>query len=140
MSGAELRGWIANEIRQGRRSGLGISGADVRIGCVADGAHVNLFREDGLAIRDNNRLLVVTIASPTLSGNVAMAAPAASIGPAGEAPIVRQVVEDWFRQPGHLLPDQHRPSSRRMEFANGQAAGCVVSLSRNRNRSGANNR
>jgi 5''-nucleotidase/2'',3''-cyclic phosphodiesterase and related esterases len=37
MSGAELRGWVANEIGQGRRSGLGISGADVRIGCLADG-------------------------------------------------------------------------------------------------------
>src|SRR6185295_15235606 len=39
MSGATLRGWVANEIRQGRRSGLGISGAEVRIGCLADATH-----------------------------------------------------------------------------------------------------
>jgi 5'-nucleotidase len=130
MSGATLRGWVANEIRQGRRSGLGISGADVRIGCLADGTYVELLREDGRAIQDNDRLLVVTIASPTLSGNVAMAAAPGSVGPTDKAPIVREVVEEWLRQPGHLLPGQHGASRDRMEFANGQAAGCVASLSR----------
>ena len=130
MSGATLRGWVANEIRQGRRSGLGISGADVRIDCLADGTHVDLLREDGRAIQDNDRLLVVTIASPTLSGNVAMAASPGSIDPTDKAPIVREVVEEWLRQPGHLLPGQHGASRDRMEFANGQAAGCVVPLSR----------
>jgi 5'-nucleotidase len=140
MSGAELRGWVANEIGQGRRNGLGISGADVRIGCLADGTHVNLLREDGRAIQDNDRLLVVTIASPTLSGNVAMAAPAGGVAPTDKAPIVREVVEDWFREPGHLLPGQRGASGHRMEFANRQAAGCVASLSREGKRPGANRR
>jgi 5'-nucleotidase len=140
MSGADLRGWVATEIGQGRRSGLGISGADVRIGCLADGTHVSLLRKGGRAIQDNDRLLVVTIASPTLSGNVAMAAPADGIAPTDKAPIVREVVEDWFRQPEHPLQGQHGASSHRMEFANRQAAGCVASLSRDRKRINANSR
>jgi 2',3'-cyclic-nucleotide 2'-phosphodiesterase (5'-nucleotidase family) len=130
MSGATLRGWVADEIRQGRWSGLGISGADIRLDCLADGAHVDLLREDGRAIQDHDRLLVVTIASPTLSGNVAMAASADSLGATDKAPIVREAVEEWLRQPGHLRPGHHRASRDRMEFANRQAAGCVASRSR----------
>ena len=106
----------------------------MRIGCLADGTHVSLLRDGGRAIHDNDRLLVVTIASPTLSGNVAMAAPADGIGPTDKAPVVREVVEDWFRQPGHQLQGQHGASSHRMEFANRQSAGCVASLSLDRKR------
>ena len=69
-----------------------------------------------------------------------MAAPPGGIGPTDKAPIVREVVEDWFRQPGHLLPGQHGASLHRMEFANRQAAGCVASLSRDRKHPGANSR
>jgi len=130
VNGATLRDWVANEIRQGRRNGLGISGADVRIGCLADRTQVDLLRDDGRAIKDDDRLLVVTIASPTLSGNVAMAASPGTISPTSKAPIVREVVEDWLRQPGHLLPGQHDPSRHRMELANGNEAGCVASFSR----------
>ncbi|MEP7306625.1 MAG: bifunctional UDP-sugar hydrolase/5'-nucleotidase [Acidobacteriota bacterium] len=131
MSGAALRGWVANEIRQGRLSGLGISGADVRIDCpAADGTQVDLLRGDGRAIQDDDRLLVVTIASPTLSGNVAMAASPGSIGPTDKSPIVREVVEEWLRQPDRLLPGQPGASRDRIVFANGRAAGCVASRSR----------
>jgi hypothetical protein len=63
-----------------------------------------------------------------------MAAPADGIAPTDKAPIVREVVEDWFRQPGHLLQGPHGTSSHRMEFANRQAAGCVASLSLDRKR------
>ena len=56
-------------------------------------------RDDGRAIEDNYRLVVVTIAAPTLSGNVVTAAPPGGIGPTDKAPIVREVVEEWFREP-----------------------------------------
>jgi 2',3'-cyclic-nucleotide 2'-phosphodiesterase (5'-nucleotidase family) len=130
MSGAALKNWVANEIRQGRLSGLGISGAKVWIDCLADGTHVDLRREDGRTIEDSDQLAVVTIASPTLSGNVAMAASLGSIGRTEQAPIVREVVEEWVRQPAHLLPGQHGASRDRIELTNGQAAGCVAPRSR----------
>ena len=44
LSGAELGRWVAAEIQQGRRGGLGISGVEVRTSCHADGLHVDLFR------------------------------------------------------------------------------------------------
>jgi 5'-nucleotidase len=62
MSGGNLRDWVANEIRQGRRNGIGISGADIRIECLAGATRVDLLRDDGRAIADNDRLVVVTIA------------------------------------------------------------------------------
>jgi 5'-nucleotidase len=123
MSGAELRGWVTNEIQQGRRSGLGISGADLRIGCLADDTHVDLLRDDGRAIQDNDRLLVVTIASPTLSGNVAVAASPGGIAATDKAPVVREVIEDWFRRPGHLV--EHGASRHRLEFAGPAATKCA---------------
>jgi len=130
MSGVNLRDWVANEIRQGRRNGIGISGADVRIDCLAGATRVDLLRVDGRAIEDNDRLVVVTIAAPTLSGNVATAAPPGSVGPTDKALIVREVAEEWFRQPEHLLPDQDRASRPRMEFTSTQTSGCIASPSR----------
>jgi 5'-nucleotidase len=130
MSGGNLRDWVANEIRQGRRNGLGISGADIRMGCFAGATRVDLLRDDGRAIEDNDRLIVVTIASPTLSGNVATAAPPGSLGPTDKAPIVREVAEEWVRQAEHRLPDQDGGSRPRMEFTSTQASGCVAAPSR----------
>lgn len=130
MSGGNLREWMAKEIGQGRRNGIGISGADVRIDCLAGATRVDLLRDDGRAIEDNDRLVVVTIAAPTLSGNVATAAPPGSVGPTDKAPIVREVVEDWFRRPEHLLPDQGRGSRPRMEFTSTHTSGCDAFPSR----------
>jgi 5'-nucleotidase len=73
LSGAELGQWLINEIREGRRNWLGISGIEVRASCLADGLHVDLFRA-ARQVRDEDRLLAVTIAGPTLSGNLASAA------------------------------------------------------------------
>jgi 5'-nucleotidase len=102
LSGAELGRWVAGEIRQGRRGSLGLSGVDVRASCRADGLHVDLFRGAG-PIRDDDRLLAVTIGAPTPSGSLASPAPLGGVGPIGNAPVVREVVEDWLRR-GHPTP------------------------------------
>ncbi|MCU1382732.1 MAG: 5-nucleotidase, partial [Acidobacteria bacterium] len=99
VSGADLGRWVAGEIRQGRRGSLGIAGVDVRADCRADGLHVDLFRGP-VRIDDDDRLLAVTIGGPTLSGSLASASPGGGVGPTGDAPVVREVIEEWFRRLG----------------------------------------
>jgi 5'-nucleotidase len=124
LSGAELGRWLAGEISQGRRGALGISGVSVRASCLANGIHVDLLRAMAHPILDEDRLLVVTIGSPTLSGSLASAAPG-GVGPTDNAPVVREVVEDWLRRPGHLARGQLADVSRqRLEYADAQLAGC----------------
>jgi 5'-nucleotidase len=108
MSGADLSRWLANEIRQGRQGGVGISGVNLTIRCLADGVHVDLLRGTE-RIPDDARLIAVTIGGPTLNGNLASPDFLGSVGPLDNSPVVREVVEDWFRRLGQLPADQrHR--------------------------------
>jgi 2',3'-cyclic-nucleotide 2'-phosphodiesterase (5'-nucleotidase family) len=125
LTGAELGRWVAGEIRQGRRGWLGISGFDVRASCLADGLHVDLFRGAG-RIHDEDRLLAVTIGGPTLSGSLASSGPVAGVGPIGNAPVVREVVEDWFRRLGPSAHSQLEAAHRTAAFADGQVAECAA--------------
>jgi 5'-nucleotidase len=126
LSGAELGRWLAAEISQGRRGWLGISGVDVRTSCRLDGLHVDLFRGSG-AIHDDDRLLAVTIGGPTLSGNLASSDPVAGIGPIGNASVVREVVEDWFRRLGHSAQGRLDDATHRgPAFADAPIVDCVA--------------
>jgi 5'-nucleotidase len=133
LSGAELGRWLSNEIREGRRGWLGISGIDVRASCLADGLHVDLFRA-ARQVRADDRLLAVTIAAPTLSGNLAAAAAAGGVpstsleaGATENAPVVREVVEDWFRRLGRVAQGQvNQAMLRRPEDADAQSADCIA--------------
>jgi 2',3'-cyclic-nucleotide 2'-phosphodiesterase (5'-nucleotidase family) len=126
LSGAQLAEWLAGEIQQGRQSGLGISGVEVRAGCKADGLHVDLFRSD-VRVQDRDHLVAVTIGGPTPSGGMASSAPVLSGGPIGKAPVVREVVEDWFRRLG---PDARRQldvaTHRRSAFTDAPLIDCVA--------------
>ncbi len=106
LTGAELRRWLSGEIAQGRRGSLGISGIRVRPACQADGLQIDLLRAAGQPIHDEDRLLAVTIGAPTLSGNLASADPLGGVVPTENAPVVREVVEDWFRRHRHLTAAQ----------------------------------
>jgi hypothetical protein len=125
LSGATLTRWVSGEIRQGRRGELGISGFSVRTTCGADSLHVELFR-GARPIHDDDRLVAVTIGGPTLSGNLASSDPVAGVGPSVNTPVVREVVEDWFRRRGH-------PTQRELDdaahgsaaFAHSPAGNCV---------------
>jgi 2',3'-cyclic-nucleotide 2'-phosphodiesterase (5'-nucleotidase family) len=126
LSGAELGRWLAGEIGQGRRRSLGIAGVDVRASCQEDGVHVDLFRAAG-RIRDDEQLLAVTIGAPTPSGSLASPAPLGGVGPIGNALVVREVVEDWFRRLGHPAQGQLDDATHRSpEFADAQIVDCVA--------------
>ena len=123
--GAELGRWLAAEIRQGRRDALGISGIAVRARCLADGIHIDLLRTVGRPIHDDDRLLAVTIGAPTLSGSLASSAPLGGVGPTDDAPVVREVVEDWFRRLGHLSQGRLDDVTHRgPEYAGAQTVDC----------------
>jgi 5'-nucleotidase len=125
LRGAELRGWVADEIAQGRLAGLGISGASVRVSCLPKGVHVDLVTTTGRAIRDDDKLLVATIGSPTLSGSVAFVSTGGGMN-AGDAPVVREAVEDWFTRRPHLASKQPGDGGSRIELTDPHAAACVA--------------
>jgi hypothetical protein len=127
LTGAELGRWLAGEIRQGRRGALGISGVRVRTRCLADGIHVDLLRTMGRPIHDEDRLLAVTIGAPTPSGSLASPAPLGGLGPTGNAPVARELVEDWFRRLGQAAQRQLDDATHRSpEYADTSVANCVA--------------
>jgi 5'-nucleotidase len=126
LSGAELGRWVEGEIRAGRRNSLGLSGVEVRTRCRVDGLHVDLFR-GGAPVHDDDRLLAVTIGAPTPSGSLASPAPLGGVGPIGKAPVVREVVEDWFRRLGDSARSQLDAATHRSPaFADPRIVDCVA--------------
>jgi 5'-nucleotidase len=124
LTGDTLEHGIASALRRGRRGAFGISGATMRVSCDADGPRVQLFHLSGEPIGQNESLVVVGMDS-LLGGQLfAPAIPAGSVTATADAPIVREVVEDWLRQRGgQLRVDQFLdPSRRRLEFAGASAA------------------
>jgi 2',3'-cyclic-nucleotide 2'-phosphodiesterase (5'-nucleotidase family) len=126
LTGAELRRWLTGEIQQGRRGWLGISGIGVRTRCAADDVQIDLLRTGDRPIQDEERLLIATIGSPTLSGGVAFAASAGGVGSTDGAPVVREVVEDWFRRLGPLTQTERDDALDRRPQADSACAGGEV--------------
>jgi 5'-nucleotidase len=127
LSGAELRRVFGDEIRRGRRGALGISGVRVRATCSADGLSVELFRASGVPIDDAERLVVVAMDSLASGVVFASAAPPDGFRVPEDAPVLREVVEDWFRQrPGHLTAKQFvDPDHRRWEYPGTLSVRCA---------------
>ena len=127
LTGVELRRWLAGEIQQGRRGALGISGVRLRTSCLAGGIRVDLVRAVRRPIHDNDRLLVVTIGAPTPSGSVASPAPLGGVGPTENAPVVRELVEDWLRRLGQAAQRRLDDATHRSpEYADAPTVACVM--------------
>jgi len=118
LTGAELRRVFADEIRRKRRGALGISGVLVKAGCTADGLEVELFHATGRSIGADERVVVVAMDSLVSGLMFATVPPPAGFSVPEDAPIVREVVEDWLRQRGGQLdPEQFvDPDRRRWEL------------------------
>jgi hypothetical protein len=98
----------------------------VRTHCQADGLHVDLYR-GAERVHDADRLLAVTIGAPTPSGGLASPAFLGGVGPIGKAPVVREVVEDWFRRLGPTAKHQLADATHRSPaFADAQIVDCVA--------------
>ena len=124
IAAGSLEQGIANALRRGRRGAFGISGAQVRVSCGPDGLQVRLFRASGKPIGSTESLVVVGMDS-LLGGQ--MFAPAVAPGTirlAPDAPIVREVVEDWLRDRGGRLRAAQfaGEGERRLEYDAGGTA------------------
>jgi len=127
MTGAELSRWLAAEIGEGRRAGLGVSGVAVRTSCAAGGVHIDLVASTGRPVHDDDRLIAVKIGAPTLSGGLATADFLGGVSPIDNAPVAREAFEDWFRRLARL-PQRERDDAirRSAEAEMARPADCVV--------------
>jgi 2',3'-cyclic-nucleotide 2'-phosphodiesterase (5'-nucleotidase family) len=118
MTGDALERGIANALRRGRRGAFGISGARVRVSCAEQQLRVELHRASGEPIASTETLVVAGMDS-LLGGQLfAPTIPPGSLRVPPDAPIVREVVEDWLRERGGHLRAEHfaDPSNRRLEL------------------------
>jgi 5'-nucleotidase len=127
VTAAALEQGIANALRRGRRGAFGISGAHVRISCSDDGLRVQLFRQSGEAIAPTESLVLVGMDSLIGGQMFAPFIPPAAGRVSPDAPVVREVVEDWLRDRGGILHAEHftAATNRRLEFE-GDRAPCVT--------------
>jgi 5'-nucleotidase len=108
LTGDELRRVFVDEIRRRRRGAIGISGVLVRAGCAAGGLNVELFHATGRRPIGADERLVVVAMDSLVSGLVFATVPRpAGFSVPDDAPIFREVVEDWLRhRGGRLHPEQ----------------------------------
>jgi 5'-nucleotidase len=127
LSGAELETVFADEVRRNRPGTLGISGVRVRARCSADGLQVELRRPSGQPIAADERLAVVAMDSLVLGAVFASVRPPEGLRVSPDAPVMREVVEDWLRgRGGHLDAQQFVNSQyRRWDYSAADLAGCI---------------
>lgn len=132
VTGADLRKVFADEIRRNRPGALGISGVRVRASCAGGALQIDLSRPQGQPIADDERLLVAAMDSVVFGGVFGSVFASATLPadfrvPQQDAPVMREVVEDWLRERGgHLQASQFVDSSQpRWEYAGADLASCA---------------
>ncbi len=128
MTGEALERGIVNALRRGRRGAFGISGAQVRVSCSEQGLQARLFRASGEPIGPAE---IVTVAAMDmmLGGQLfGPVLPPGSLRVPHDAPILREVVEDWLRERGGAIRSAEfvDPTSRRLHFEGGSEPPCLT--------------
>ena len=120
---------IASRFSRPRRVALGVSGIRVRVTCSAEGLHVELFHPSGAPWDPNDVLTLVTMDSMVGSSNFGMFPALAADAVADDAPIMREVVEDWLGRRDHVLrADQFVDAGhRRWDAPSPMPASCLPS-------------
>jgi hypothetical protein len=128
LSGDELRRVFAEEIRRRRQPrSLAIAGVLVKTGCTGERLDVELLRPNGRRVDPEERLVVVGMDSLVASLIFTTIAPPPDVGVSHTAPILREVVEDWWRRrAGQLASAQFiDPDHPRWELPDTVLTGCV---------------
>jgi hypothetical protein len=127
LSGAELGRIFADETRRGRRGALSVAGLRVRTACSGRDLVVELRRASGEPIGADEHFVV--LATEQLVQGAVFAAvdvPSEIRVPRLDAPVMREVVEDWLRaRAGHLDASEFlKPSEPRWEYVGDVPASC----------------
>jgi 5'-nucleotidase len=128
ISGAELGKVFADEVRRNRPGALGVSGVRVRARCSDDGSlAIEMFRLSGQPIGPDERVVVAAM-DFLVRGAVFASVPSARDFVVHEnAPVMREVVEDWLRRHGGHLDAAELVSDRpRWEYSAVDVGACVA--------------
>lgn len=104
LTGAELRRLLRAQLERGTRV-FGVSGARVQMRCSGATTVVTMLRPNGAAIRDDERLVVVTTDFLATAGDDIFTSviPGKGFRLADEGPLARDAVAEWLaRHGGHL--------------------------------------
>lgn len=101
IRGEDLRRVFEDQVREGARGGLGISGLRIVARCAAGRLAVDLARATGTPVRGDEVLRVVTTDQLASRGIFGIFPSPDSVR--HEAPIAREVVERWIRSRGGAL-------------------------------------
>ena len=122
VTGAALAQSLIDEVRRGRRGTLGLSGVHVRVSCRKGRLDVELRRANGQPIGADEELTVAALDTLVQRGILAPAVNGAAIDVPADAPVMRELVEDWLRRQGHL--DAAEFQAARWEYAEPDPASC----------------
>jgi 5'-nucleotidase len=127
MRGTDLGDLLTAEARRDRRGALAISGTRVRVACSPSGLAVELFRSNGAPIRSDEELVVAAMDSLVLGPLFAPIRRGEAARVPEDAPVMRELVEDWLRGRGGGRLDAAAlvDESSRWEYTS-DAAGCMA--------------
>jgi len=123
MTGAALTQSLIDEVRRGRPGALGLSGVHARVSCWDGRLDIELRRPSGQLIRPDEELTVAALDMLVQRGVLAAAVNGAAIDVPADAPVMRELVEDWLRQHDHLAAGEFMGAAR-WEDAEPNPASC----------------
>ena len=130
IAGAELRQVFENEVRQGRRGAIGVSGLRVQVYCGGSEIGINLLRPSGRVVGPTERLEVATTDQLAAGGTFGLfPSVRGSLTITPTLPLLRETVAAWLNARGGTISatefvDPLRP---RWEFLTG-SDGCGLGL------------
>ena len=122
VTGGALAQSLADEVRRGRRGALALSGVHARVSCKDGRLDVELRRPSGEPIHPGEELTVAALDTLVQRGTLAPAVNGATIDVPADAPVMRELVENWLRHRTHLAADEFMTA--RWEYAEPDPARC----------------
>jgi 5'-nucleotidase len=123
VTGAALKQSLIDEVQRGRRGALGLSGVHARVGCKEGRVDVELRRPTGEPIRPDEELTVAALDTLVQRGALAAAVNSTAVDVPADAPVMRELVEDWLRRRSHLSSAEFLAAAR-WEYAEPNPASC----------------
>lgn len=125
LTGAGLRRLAADQIATGRTGTFGVSGVRIQTECDSDGIRAAIARPNGVSVRDEEMLTLVTV-EPPVPGPVFASLQPPERRDASAAPLVREIVEDWLRSRSGRLRREEFSDARQPRWNHSQMAGTCL--------------